>query len=94
MKSMQYQLVGGSCAVTIGKCVVDAEILRQSGVSAEIWCLTDFASDILVLKLVSCESIQKIHQYMYSGIFEALDCDVESLMVMLTMIRLHLFSVN
>ena len=33
MKFMQYQLVGGSCDITIGRCVVDADILLQSGVS-------------------------------------------------------------
>ena len=61
MKSMQYQLVGVSCSVTIGRCVVDAEILRQSGVLTEIWRPTDVASDILVLKLESYKSVQKIH---------------------------------
>ena len=73
--------------------MVDADILRQSGVSTELWRPTDFASDLLVLKLASCESVQKIHQHMSSGLSDALACDVGSLMVTLTMIRLRLFSV-
>ena len=94
MKSMRYQLVGGSCAVTIGRCVVDAEILRQSGVSTELWRPTDFASNILMLKLASCESVHKINRHVSYSVSDALDFDVVSLMVTLTMIRIHLFSVN
>ena len=64
MKYMRCQIVGGSCSVTIEICVVDADILRQSGVSSEIWRPTYFASNILVLKLASCETVQKINQNM------------------------------
>ena len=94
MKYMGYQLVGGLCAVTIGRCVVDADIFRQSGVSTELWRPTDFASNLLVLKLASCESVHKIHWHMSYSVSDALDFDVVSLMVTLTMIRIHLFSVN
>ena len=74
--------------------MVDAEILRQSGVSTELWRPTDFASNILMLKLASCESVQKIHRHMSSGVSDALSCDLGSLMVTLTMIRLRLFLVK
>ena len=94
MKYMQYQLVGVSGAVTIGICVVDAEILRQSGVSTEIWRPTDFAYDILVLKWTSCDSVQKIQEHTYSDVSDALACDVVPLMVMLVVTRLCLFLVN
>ena len=57
MKPMQYQLIGVSCAVTIVICVVDADMLNQSGVSTELWGTTDFASNLLVLKLESCDSV-------------------------------------
>ena len=76
MTSIQYQLVGGSCAVTIYRYVVDADMLRQSGVSTEIWRSTDFASNLLVLKLASCESVQKIHRKMSSNVSDALACDL------------------
>ena len=36
MKSMQYQLIGGSFVVTIVRCVVDADVLRQSGVLTDL----------------------------------------------------------
>ena len=94
MKSMQYQLVGGSCAVTIGRCVVDADCLRQSGVSTEIWFPTGFASNLLVLELTLCESVQNIHQHMSSGVSDTLACDVRSLMVALVMKILDLFLAN
>ena len=44
----------------------DADVLRQPGVSNEIWRRTDFVSNILVLKLTSCELVHKIHQHMQS----------------------------
>ena len=91
MKYMKYKIVGGSCAVNIGRCVVDADILHQSGVSTQLWHPTDFAYNILVLKLALCESVQKIHWHMSSGRSDALDCDVGSLMLTLTMIRLRFF---
>ena len=56
--------------------MVDADVLRQSGVSADIFCPTDFASDILLLKSKLCNSVQNIHQHMSSGVSYALDCDV------------------
>ena len=56
--------------------MVDAEILRHSGISTEIWRPTDFSSDPLVLKLESYESVQKIHRKSSSGVSENLACDV------------------
>ena len=70
--------------------MVDDDILRQSGVSTELWRPTDFPSDILVLKLSSFESVHKICWYMSSGVSGALDFYLVSLMVTLTMIRLRL----
>ena len=55
--------------------MVDPNVLRQSGVSTEIWHPTSFASDLLVLKLASCDSVQKINQHMSSSVSDALDFD-------------------
>ena len=74
--------------------MVDADVLRQSGVSTELWRPTDFVSDLLVLKLASCNSVQKIQEHTYSDVSDALACDVVPLMVMLVVTRLCLFSVN
>ena len=67
MKSWRYQIVGGSCAVTIGTCVLDANILQLSGISADLWRPIDFASDLLVLKLASYETVQSLYEYHISG---------------------------
>ena len=56
--------------------MVDADILRQSEVSTEIWLPTYFSSSILVLNLESCESVHNIHQHISSGVSYALACDV------------------
>ena len=72
----------------------DDDVLLQPGVSNEIWRRTDFVSNILVLKLTSCDSVQKINRHMSSGVSDDLACDVGSLMVTLTTTRLRLFSVN
>ena len=94
IKSIRYQLISGSCAFAIGRCVVDADVLPQSGFSNELWCPTDFSSNLLVFKFTSCDSVQKIHHNMSSGVSGALDCGVGSLMVTLLITRLSLFLVN
>ena len=47
-----------------------------------------------MLKLASCDSLQKIHRHMSSGVSDALACDVGSPVVTLTMTRPRLFLVN
>eukprot|EP00957_Ditylum_brightwellii_P178697 13611206-Ditylum_brightwellii.AAC.2 len=80
MKSWQYQIVGGSCGVTIGTCVVDAEILRITGISADLWHPVDFASDLLVLKLASYETVHSLNEHHISGEIEFSAGDIGSLM--------------
>ena len=41
------------CGVTIGSYVVDTDLLRLVGLSMDLWRPNDFASYLLVLKLVS-----------------------------------------
>ena len=60
MNSWQYQIFGSSCAVSIRMCVVDADILRIAGISADLWCPVDFASDLSVLKLASYETLHSL----------------------------------
>ena len=67
MKSGRYQIVGVSCAVTIGTCVLDANILQLSGISSDLWRPIEFASDFLVLKLASYETVQSLYEYHISG---------------------------
>ena len=69
--------------------MVYADVLHQSGVSTELWHLTDFASNLLVLKLAPCYSVHKIKQRMSSVVSDDFSCDVRSLMVTLVMKRIH-----
>ena len=58
-KSFYYQCVGGVCAVTIGNYIVDADLLRLSGISQQLHCPQDFVSDLLVILLSLFELVQK-----------------------------------
>ena len=62
-----YQIIGGYCAVTIGTCVIDSNILRLSGISTERWRLIDFEYDLLVLKLDSHDMVQSLYDYYIFG---------------------------
>jgi hypothetical protein len=99
MKSWRYQIVGGSCAVTIGTCVLDADLLRLSGISADLWRPVDFASDLLVLKLASHATVQSLYSYHISGdetetVNDFSAGDIGSLMVTFVMTKLRLHSIN
>eukprot|EP00918_Siedleckia_nematoides_P028014 GHVU01060261.1.p1 GENE.GHVU01060261.1~~GHVU01060261.1.p1 ORF type:complete len:584 (+),score=69.11 GHVU01060261.1:139-1890(+) len=56
-KAIRSQLVLGSSIVTLGRTVVDPGLLMVAGVSQEIYTVKDFASDGLVLKLCSVETL-------------------------------------
>ena len=67
MKSWQYHIVGGYCAITIGTCVIDANILQLSGISSSIWRPIEFSSDLLVLKLALHNKVRSLYEYHISG---------------------------
>ena len=63
MKSWRYQVIsgGGTVGNTIEMYVIDADLLRLAGVSINLWRPSDFSSDLLVLKLVSMDTIQRLN---------------------------------
>ena len=59
-KNIRSQLVLGSDIVTGGKAIFDVGILRLAGISVDLYRVSDYASDILVLKLCSSDTINKL----------------------------------
>ena len=84
--------------MTIGTCVLDANLFQLSGISAEISRPTEFASDLLVLKLASYETVQSLYEYHISGETETetdLSAgDIRSLTVKFIMMKLRLHAIN
>ena len=94
IKSYRYQIIGGSCAPTIGACTVDIDLIRVSSISMDLYRPTDFASDLLVLKLISLDGISKllILSELPDTDFGARDIGLVSLTILF--MRLHLYAIN
>ena len=58
--NFRYQIIGGSGCAIIGKCIINPDLLHISDVNNELWCINDYASYLLVLKLVSYDVLSKI----------------------------------
>lgn len=58
-KNGRYQYFGGSSSSWMGKYILDPELLRIAHVPKLLWRIKDFASDLLVLKLASYETVNK-----------------------------------
>lgn len=58
-KNMCSQLVLGSIIITAGDAVFDVGLLRIAGVSLDLYCVNDYASDVLVIKICSGQTIGK-----------------------------------
>jgi hypothetical protein len=54
-------MFGGSWATVMGHYVLDPWILKLAGVSQELWRVQDYASDLLVLRLASGVTLEKIN---------------------------------
>lgn len=94
VKNSRYQLFGGSSAAVIGHSVVDPELLRLAKVNQKLWRVDDFASDALLLRLASVDTIQKL---VALGSTDKLNCDVGNhavTIVSLVFLRLRAYSVN
>jgi len=66
-KNMRSQLVLGSSVVTGGEGFFDVGILMLAGVQKELYCVTDYASDVVVLKLCSSDTIAKLLSLIEQG---------------------------
>ena len=94
-KSWRYQIIagGGSECCTIGKFMIDADLLRLGGVSRDLWRPNDFAADLPVLELVSLSTITKIASA--SPEFgSTIDGDKSVLALTLFFMKLRLHAVN
>ena len=94
IKNDRYQFIGGSCLPTIGNLVVDADLLRQAEVSAELIRVKDFASDKKVETLVSYKMLKVLSSALSSGKAVGLIEDAGALACTLMFMRLHLHAVN
>jgi hypothetical protein len=61
VKNSRYQLIGGSSPASIGANVFDPALICLTKVDQKLWRVEDFASNAVVLKLASVDTIQKLH---------------------------------
>ena len=59
-KNIRSQLVLGSEVVTGGNAIFDIGLLCLAGVAVELYRVSDYASDVLILKLCSSDTINKL----------------------------------
>ena len=86
-KNNRYQMIiGGNSVKTIGNVVIDSP---KAGVPSMLWRVKDFSSDLLVLQLLSSETV--------ASILSVVNLEPDSaiaLCVSLYFNRVHLYSVN
>ena len=61
-KNLRSQLVLGTTIVSGGNAIFDVRILHLAGVSQDLYRVSDYASDVLVLHLCSSDTINKLLQ--------------------------------
>ena len=95
MKSWRHQIIGGGGDVccTIGKYMIDCDLLRLGGVYNDLIRPKDFASNNLVKALVSCPTIEKL-KGAYTEFGSTVEGDKGSLVVTLFFMHLQLHSVD
>ena len=90
IKNFRYQsIIGGNSIATIGNHCVDSGLLLVADVPEELWRVSDFASDLRVLRLASHATIQKV----LSLTQEDPDSIITTCYTLYFM-RCHLFGVN
>ena len=90
MKNGRYQyIIGGNSVKTIGKTLIDTGLLKSAGVSQDLWRVKDFASDLLVLKLASANTVGMVLSVACADYKAAF-----ALATTLFFVRVHLFAVN
>ena len=66
-KNLRSQLVLGSSIVTGGHVAFDVSVVELVGVSLELYRVDDYASDVIVLKLCSSDTILKLLKLIGTG---------------------------
>ena len=72
MKNYRYQIIGLYCITTIGNFVVDTDLFRQSGLSADLIKIKYFASYKLVEDICSYKTFKKLSDFVNNGATEGL----------------------
>ena len=93
-KSDRYQLIGGSSVTMIGEHIIDCDLLRQAGVSKDLWRVCDYASDKLTASLFSYRTLKNLAVGIDDGKCVGLIGDACALTASFCMLALHLHSVN
>jgi hypothetical protein len=90
VKNYRYQgIIGGNSVKTIGNHVIDTGLLKKIAIPNELYRIKDFASDSLVLRLNSADTVSKILM------LENQDAESQiTLSLALYFNRVHLFAVN
>ena len=89
-KNFRYQLMGYSCVLIMGSHPVDTGLFALAGIPQELWRVKDWASDLVVLRMASSQTVQKV-----AALSESEDQGTVAVMcTSLYFIRLKLFSVN
>ena len=88
-KNFRYQAIGGSCVAIMGDHVFDPMLLSLAGVPVELWRVKDWASDLVVLRLASADTVGKL-----ASMYREEVGSVSVLCVTLYFMRLKLFAVN
>jgi hypothetical protein len=96
MKSVRYQIIGGSCLGVCGNHPLDAGFLRLAKVPVELWRVSDYASDLLVLRLTAAKTIGSLADLLPLPNAALLQDSmaVAVLALQLYFMRLHLYAVN
>ena len=63
----------GSSVVTGGNAFFDIGLLRMAGINTDLYRVNDYASDVLVLKLCSSDTVSKLLKLIEEGCEDPLD---------------------
>ena len=94
VKNDRYQIILGYCILTIVNLVVDTDLLRKSGVSADLIKIKEFASYKLIKDLCSHKTLEKLSDGVNNGATEGLIGESGALSCTIFFMKLHLHSVN
>ena len=89
-KNFRYQFMGYSCVLIMGNHPVDTGLFVLAGIPQELWRVKDWASDLVVLRMASLQTVLKV-----AALSESEDQGTVAVMcISLYFIRLKLFSIN
>jgi len=71
VKNLQYQLIDGSSAATLGHYCFDPYMQHVAGVAKDVIRVEYYASDALVLRLASVKTNEKLNQLEFEGLGNA-----------------------